>query len=134
MTDFAIDTSVAVPLLVPNHPDHDVVVRWAGDRVLALAGHAEAETYSVLTRLPDPYRIDGPAAARALSTGFASSVHPLLPASVVQRIANAGVARGAVYDALVAIAAADAALPLATCDARALPTYTVIGVRTEVVH
>ncbi len=133
MTDFAIDTSVAVPLLVPNLPDHERVLAWADGRTLALSGHAEIETYSVLTRLPEPFRLESRAAAESLSTGFDPSVHPGRPNRVTQRVARAGVVGGAVYDALVAIAALDTGLPLATCDARAIPTYAAIGVRVEIV-
>ena len=57
----AVDTSVAIPLLVRSHHDHAAVVRWWGGQEVALAGHALAETYSVLTRLPGDAR--GPGAA-----------------------------------------------------------------------
>ena len=52
----AIDTSVAVPLLVRSHRAHATVVRWRNGQELALSGHALAETYSVLTRLPGDAR------------------------------------------------------------------------------
>ena len=52
MSLVAIDTSVAVPLLVATHNAHRDVVCWQESRTLALSGHALAETYSVLTRLP----------------------------------------------------------------------------------
>lgn len=42
MTALALDTSVAVPLLVRPHPAHGAVVRWAAGRDLVLAGHALA--------------------------------------------------------------------------------------------
>ncbi len=45
----AIDTSVAVPLLVASHRHHGMVAMWAKSRNLGLSGHALAETYSVLT-------------------------------------------------------------------------------------
>jgi len=47
-----------VPLLVQTHRDHDRVVRWWDGRPGALAGHALAETYSVLTRLPGDLRLN----------------------------------------------------------------------------
>ena len=55
--NIAIDTSVAVPLLVRSHRHHAQVVRWWGGQYLALSGHALAETYSVLTRLPGDARL-----------------------------------------------------------------------------
>jgi predicted nucleic acid-binding protein len=53
----AVDTSVAVPLLVRSHQHHADVVRWWNGQELTLSGHALAETYSVLTRLPGDARL-----------------------------------------------------------------------------
>ena len=66
----ALDTSVAVPLLVQTHAAHAAVVRWWGGREVALSGHALAETYSVLTRLPGDIRMAPPDAARLLEDRF----------------------------------------------------------------
>lgn len=107
MTPLALDTSVAVPLLVRTHRAHAEVVRWWGGRDIALAGHALAETYSVLTRLPADLRVAPPDAARLLGERFAAPL--LLPpetaGSLPEVLARLGVAGGAVYDALVALAA-----------------------------
>ena len=54
---FAVDTSVAVPLLVASHQAHGAVHSWARGRELSLSGHALAETYAVLTRLPGDARV-----------------------------------------------------------------------------
>lgn len=35
----AVDTSVAVPLLVAGHQQHALVSGWARDRTLCLSGH-----------------------------------------------------------------------------------------------
>jgi toxin FitB len=59
----AVDTSVAVPLLVRSHQHHPEVVRWWAGQELALSGYALAETYSVLTRLPGDAREHGVALA-----------------------------------------------------------------------
>ena len=56
----AVDTSVAVPLLVRSHHDHADVVRWWNGQEIALSGHALVETYSVLTRLPGDARLSRP--------------------------------------------------------------------------
>jgi predicted nucleic acid-binding protein len=66
----AVDTSVAVPLLVRSHQHHAEVVRWWGGQELALSGRALAETYSVLTRLPGDARLSAEDAARLLDTRF----------------------------------------------------------------
>lgn len=132
MTDTAVDTSVVVPLLTRAHPLHQRVTRWAEGRGLAISGHAEIESFSVLTRLRAPFGLDAVSARTALRTGFLDTVHPD-PARSMSRIAEAGVTGGAVYDALVALAAVDADLPLATLDVRAYPTYGRVGARFALV-
>lgn len=128
-TPLALDTSVAVPLLVTTHVDHSAVTRWWANRPIALAGHALAETYSVLTRLPGDIRMSGDDAARLLADRFAP---PLLVSARTARrlpeiLARAGIEGGAVYDALVALAAVEHGAALATRDARARNTYERLG-------
>jgi len=130
-----LDTSVAIPLLVQTHRAHDAVVEWWAGRDVALSGHALVETFSVLTRLPGDIRLAPADAARLLSTRFAA---PLLLDSAVSAdlpglLADLGVAGGAVYDAIVGLAAARNHCALATRDARARSTYTAVGVDIEVV-
>ena len=43
MTALALDTSVAIPLLVMTHRSHLDVVRWCDGGELSLSGHAVAE-------------------------------------------------------------------------------------------
>ncbi len=130
----ALDTSVAIPLLVQTHRAHTAVVRWWSEREMSLSGHALAETYSVLTRLPGNLRLAPPDAARLLNERFAQ---PLLlsnetAARLPDVLSRLGIAGGAVYDALVALAAADHGAQLATRDARARATYETVGVRVVV--
>jgi predicted nucleic acid-binding protein len=131
----AIDTSVAVPLLVRSHHDHTAVVRWWNGQEVALSGHALAETYSVLTRLPGDARLTPADAVRLLNTRFSP---PLVLSSSRSRklpdtLSGLGVAGGAVYDALVALAAKEHEAALATRDARARGTYDAVGVKVIVV-
>jgi predicted nucleic acid-binding protein len=131
----AIDTSVAVPLLVRSHHDHPAVVRWWSGQEVALSGHALAETYSVLTRLPGDARLAPADAARLLNARFSS---PLVLSSSRARklpdtLSRLGIAGGAVYDALVALAAKEHGAALATRDARARGTYDAVGVKVIVV-
>ena len=131
----AVDTSVAVPLLVRSHQHHAQVVRWWDGQELALSGHALAETYSVLTRLPGDARLAADDAARLLDTRFAmrlvlSAEQARTVHATLSRIRIAG---GAVYDALVALAAKENGAPLATRDARARGTYNAVGVKVIVV-
>ena len=131
----AVDTSVAVPLLVRSHQHHGEVVRWWDGQELALSGHALAETYSVLTRLPGDARLGADDAARLLDARFTT---PLVltgghARNVHATLSRIGVAGGAVYDALVALAAKEHGAPLATRDARARGTYNAVGVKVIVV-
>ena len=131
----AVDTSVAVPLLVRSHHHHAEVVRWWDGQELALSGHALAETYSVLTRLPGDARLSAEDAARLLDARFAT---PLVLSSPRARTVHAalsrlGIAGGAVYDGLVALAAMEHGVALATRDARARGTYDALGVKVILV-
>jgi len=131
----AVDTSVAVPLLVATAVPHSAVFAWARDRTLHLSGHALVETYSVLTRLPGDIRVAPADAVRLIDANFDP---PLVldeqtAASVPQMLAARGIAGGAAYDALVALAAAQHRVPLATRDSRARDTYRMIGVELQIV-
>jgi predicted nucleic acid-binding protein len=135
MSLIALDTSVAIPLLVRTHRAHAAVVNWWQGRDVALSGPGLAETYSVLTRLPGDIRLAPADAARLLKERFAPPL--LLKPGVAKRLpdilSRLGISGGAVYDALVALAAAENHSPLATRDARAKATYDTVGVEVEIV-
>ena len=129
MTKLGVDTSVAIPLLVRTHRSHAEVVAWWDGREVALSGHALAETYSVLTRLPGDLRLTSADAARLISGRFAD---PLLLGRRTSRrlpgiFSHLAIAGGAVYDALVALAAVENGAALATRDNRARATYEIVG-------
>jgi len=111
------------------------VVRWWGGQEVALSGHALAETYSVLTRLPGDARLAPADAARLLDARFSSAL--MLSSSRTRKLPDTlsrlGIAGGAVYDALVALAAKEHGVTLATRDARARGTYDAVGVKVIVV-
>ena len=130
----AVDTSVAVPLLVTSHGQHAVVAKWAKGRTLGLSGHALAETYSVLTRLPGDARVAPADAVALLDENFTEAL-PLgarVARSAHREFARRGIAGGATYDGLVALAAREHGAVLITRDARARSTYEALGVSTEV--
>jgi len=134
LSALALDTSVAVPLLVQTHREHAAVVRWWAGRDVALSGHALAETYSVLTRLPGDLRLSPGDAAWLLRERF--GVPFVLRAQTARRIPEVlgelGIAGGAVYDAIVALAAVEHGADLATRDVRAKATYELVGARVVV--
>jgi predicted nucleic acid-binding protein len=133
--DFLLDTSAAVALLLEDNTAHDAVQNACAGATLGLAGHASAETYSVLTRLPGPNRLTPSAAARAIRAAFPGSIslsaHAALTA--VDVLADAGISGGAVYDGLVALCARDAGVTLVTCDRRAMGTYAALGVAVDLI-
>jgi predicted nucleic acid-binding protein len=130
-----IDTSVAVALAVADHQHHQATRKAIGGRSCGLSGHAAFETFSVLTRLPPPNRRTPRAVARLLAHNFPGS--RFLSAQAAEqlhaRLAPLGIAGGAVYDALVAAAAAEHGITLATRDRRAAETYRALDIGFELI-
>lgn len=129
----ALDTSVAVPALVSWHEHHEQARLLA--RGALVPAHALAETYSVLTRLPAPHRIDASTAAALLRGWFPPSAVLVGPASMQRRLvdvlSDAGVEGGATYDGLVGLTAMHHREVLVTRDARAARTYRALGVEFQ---
>jgi predicted nucleic acid-binding protein len=111
-----------------------MVAKWAQDRRLGLCGHALAETYSVLTRLPGDARVHPAEAVVLIDENFAEPLQLGARAAraVHREFAREGIAGGATYDGLVAVAARARGAVLVTRDARARSTYEALGVSTEV--
>lgn len=132
--DLLLDTSAAIGLLLKSSDSHAAVREATRGRVLGLAGHAHAETYSVLTRLPGTARLSGPAAVRVVRRAFPATValSKSLALQAPRLMSEAGIAGGATYDGLVALAAREAGAPLLSCDRRAARTYALLGVETTI--
>jgi predicted nucleic acid-binding protein len=132
--ELLVDTSIAVALAVADHEHHDATFSAVGARRLGLAGHAAFETFSVLTRLPPPARRTPSTVARLIAANFPHSrfLGAEAAADVLSALPAAGIAGGAVYDALIGAAAREHGLALATRDRRALDTYRALDVRLEV--
>jgi predicted nucleic acid-binding protein len=126
----ALDTSAAIPLLMSSHVAHREVRRQLQGHDLVLTQHSLAETYSVLTRLPGDARVAARDAVRLIDANFdPPALMPLEVATAVPAsMAELGIVGGAVYDALVALAARSHSLTLVTRDLRASATYSVVGV------
>ncbi|HEU4868929.1 MAG TPA: PIN domain-containing protein [Actinomycetota bacterium] len=136
MPPIGVDTSVALALLVASHRQHAAASAWSQGREVALSGHAAAETFSVMTRLPGDARFKPEDAALLIRSRFAPCLvadNPTLT-NLPDILAPLGIAGGAVYDALVGLAARDNGVQLATRDARALPTYERLGISVVVVE
>jgi hypothetical protein len=132
---YALDTSIAIALLSEGDPQHAAVLDKVGDHVLALAGHAAFETYSVLTRMPEYLRLHPNVAAEVIRTGFPEwcTLSARGTNRLLQRLPDLGVVGGAVYDALVAAAALENDRVLLSSDLRAETTYRKVGVTYELV-
>ena len=80
-----------------------------GER-LAVAGHALAETYAVLTRLPSPHRLAPGDAWALIEANFVEQARTVALgaaayAKVLRGLANQAVGGGRTYDALIAACA-----------------------------
>ena len=131
--ELLVDTSVAVALVVADHEHHASVARAIGTRRIGLAGHAAFETFSVLTRLPSPARREPTVVDELMRASFPASrfLSGDDASDLLGRLADLGIAGGAVYDALVGAVAAAYGLPLATRDRRAVETYRALEVEVE---
>ncbi len=136
MTDLVLDTSLAVPLLLASHTFHSGATTWWDRREVSLAGHARYQTYAVLTRLPGDARLSPADAARLIETRFPTRVDISAATAdgMIERFGRQGISGGAVYDAMVALAALDHEVVLATCDLRARNTYELVGAQVEFVR
>lgn len=68
-------------------------------------------------------------AVHLLALRFATTLHPSpgTTTNLLQRLAALEITGGAVYDAMVTLAAVDSSVPLATRDGRAKATYERVG-------
>lgn len=97
-----------------------------------LPAHAGLESYSVLTRLPEPTRASPERVGEFLHEAFGDAW--LVPSgatlgALVDELARHDIRGGATYDALIAATARDAGATLITCDRRAQATYERLGVK-----
>lgn len=121
----ALDSSVVVASFGAWHEHHDVARKILRARP-RLPAHAALEAYSVLTRLPEPFRAGPRTVAEFLARTFTEQRLVLGAhdqAALPARLASLGIAGGAVYDALIAITAAASDAELRTLDRRALANY-----------
>lgn len=112
MPGFMPDSNCIVAVISRQHVHHERAMAEIDRRLsrgenLLLAAHSLVETYSVLTRIPEPARISPAVAWRALYEGFVplGRVFSLSAEDYVlllRRAAGAGIVGGAVYDAIIA--------------------------------
>jgi predicted nucleic acid-binding protein len=125
-----IDSSIAIAAFGEWHELHPAAADALASSP-ALVAHAGLETYSVLTRLPQPFRASAATVAEYLTRNFSGKRLALPPAAqrdLPETMARAGVRGGAVYDGLVGLTAKAAGALLLSLDSRAAETYERLNV------
>ena len=115
---FAVDSSTIVAAVCTWHERHrdaaaEIERRLAGGERLAVAAHALAEAYAVLTRLPAPHRLAPSDAWALIHANFVESATVVAlsgsgQVTVLAALAGAAIGGGRTYDALIAACAKQA--------------------------
>jgi len=127
------DSSVLIPALQVGHPNHEEARKVLSRRQLRITGHVELETFAAMSSAAYKPRTSPSAAATAIAQ-LDSSPLTLSPQGYLDLIEKAGKGRlmgGAIYDALIAITAAQHGARLISRDKRAAATYKALGVDLE---
>ena len=110
-----LDTSVFVAAMLKGHPSHAAALSWLrkiqqGTDVGVVAAHSLAESYAVLTRMPQHPRISPAMAVQLIKTDVLATCEVIALsaseyATLLDHLAKVQVAGGAVYDAVLLYAA-----------------------------
>lgn len=128
----AVDSSVIIAAFGTWHVQHEQA-RAALRSQPHMPAHAAAEAYSVLTRLPNPFRSEPSLVHAYLDRAFGDRMLRA-EASIVELIgelAGLGISGGAAYDGLIGMTARHHDATLLTLDQRAMQTYDRLGVRSR---
>jgi predicted nucleic acid-binding protein len=126
----ALDTSVVIAAFAPWHEAHTAARRAVTPEAVVPA-HVVMETYAVLTRMPEPFRMDAATVAEYLARQWGGRViapDAELCGSLTTAAATAGVTGGGTYDALVGLTAHSFGHELLSLDLRAERTYRTLGI------
>jgi predicted nucleic acid-binding protein len=111
---YLLDTNCLVAAVCSWHGHHEatrreIERRYAAGEKLVLSAHSFAETFSVLTRLPEPHRLSPEDALALIETNWGETRLVALTAldyrATLRRCRDASLGGGAVYDALIAACA-----------------------------
>jgi predicted nucleic acid-binding protein len=110
-----LDSSCMVAAVCTWHEHHSAAVgaietRFRRGERLAVAGHALAETYAVLTRLPAPHRLSPADAWALVEANFIEHARTVALsaaayAKILRGLASQAIGGGRTYDALIAACA-----------------------------
>jgi predicted nucleic acid-binding protein len=126
------DSSVVVAAFASWNRHHEAAIDALVENGIGdLVAQAELESYSVLTRLPEPFRAEPALVAEYLHADYPGR-RMVLPERerryLVRRLASRSIAGGAVYDGIVAATAAHHGHGLLSCDRRAAFSYNRLDV------
>lgn len=130
------DASVVVAAASPWHESHKASFAALATTRPGIVAHAAVETYSALTRMPEPHRMHPADVGRFLEDWFEDRWIGLTAAAqrrLLARLAEIGIHGGATYDALIGATAAAEGATLVTADRRALVSYALVGADVELV-
>lgn len=126
----APDSSVVIAALAQWHPAHRASRAALVNEERRLVVHVAFESTSVLSRMPEPYRMT-PAVVIGALDRIATSPWLALDAasqrSCLRRAVTEGLSGGALYDALIAATAREHGATLLSADRRARDAYEAIG-------
>jgi predicted nucleic acid-binding protein len=115
MVKVLFDTNILVAALSEAHDMYHLCKPWLDqveiDRTIEgfFATHSLAETYSILTRMPPPYRVSPANVDRLLSENLTQFTRISLTeedyATVIKKVVRLNISGGGIYDALIAQAA-----------------------------
>jgi len=106
----------------------------AGSRVAV--AHTLAESYSMLTRSPVPFRLSPTQAWQLLEDAFPNEPLTLSGQGyrqVLRLVSDRGIVGGAIYDLLIARTALEADARLVSRDRRAAANYALVGVTFDLI-
>jgi predicted nucleic acid-binding protein len=127
------DSSVVIAAFSDWSEHHEAAVEALGN-VRDLVAHVELETYSVLTRLPEPFSANPVLVAKYLDEDFSGKRLVLAEherRQLVSQLAGLSISGGAVYDAIVGLTAHEHGHRLISCDRRAARTYDRLGIDVD---
>jgi len=115
-----LDTSTLIAAMLPDHVHHAHALPWlsqakSGAFTLVCSAHSLAETYAVLTRLPRTPPIAPDEALRLIQENVTAHAQVVSLASdeymlLIESLAQNKITGGAVYDAIIARVAEQAAV------------------------
>lgn len=130
----APDSSVVIAALGQWHPAHQASRAALAGADQRLVGHVAFEAASVLSRMPEPYRVRPAVVMDALDRIYPASwlaLDAVGHRACLRQAIAAGLQGGALYDALIAATAREHGATLLSADRRASSAYEAMSATVE---